>query len=88
MATVTNPLTARRASCCPVADMMRLLGAMEQTATQTKHLETRTADILRRITRALPDWSPERLHAQARSMALLEMKFDARAAFLLGLGLG
>lgn len=54
---------------------------MERTAEQTKHLEARTADILARISRVLPDWSKERLQSQALAMALLEMRCDARAAF-------
>ena len=54
---------------------------MERTPDQTKHLEARTADILARISRVLPDWSDERLRSQARAMALLELKCDARAAF-------
>jgi hypothetical protein len=54
---------------------------MERTPDQTKHLEARTADILARISRVLPDWSEERLQSQARVMALLEIRCDARGAF-------
>jgi hypothetical protein len=51
---------------------------MERTEIQLKHLEMRTADILRRITRALPDWSPEMLQKQALSMAVFEVECDER----------
>ena len=54
---------------------------MERTADQTKHLEARTADILARISRVLPDWSEERLRSQALAMALLEIRCDAQTAF-------
>jgi hypothetical protein len=52
---------------------------MEPTAAQTSHLEARTADILARISRVLPDWSAERLRTQAAAMALLEMRCEAKS---------
>ena len=51
-----------------------------RTITQSKHLEARTRDILRRITRALPDWPTDRLESLALQMAQLEIRYDGRSA--------
>jgi hypothetical protein len=51
---------------------------MTETAAQAEHRTRRKQDILERITRALPDWSAERLDVLATQMADLELNCEAR----------